>query len=59
MSDNSGMRWDRSATRAAIGYVPADRSTPVETIDTRRADAWARSGLETLAGLSTLLSSRR
>ncbi len=58
MSDNSGMRWDLSATRAAIGYVPADRSTPVETVDTRRGDTWARSGLETLAGLTTLLSSR-
>lgn len=31
MSDNAGMRWDLEPTRAAIGYVPLDHATPVES----------------------------
>jgi NAD+ dependent glucose-6-phosphate dehydrogenase len=30
MSRNDGMRWDLDATRAAIGYEPADHWTPIE-----------------------------
>ncbi|WP_158625996.1 NAD-dependent epimerase/dehydratase family protein [Arsenicitalea aurantiaca] len=36
MSDNEGMRWALGPTRDAIGYVPQDSATPVETEEMAR-----------------------
>jgi hypothetical protein len=57
VSGDYGMRRDLSAMRPRSAMFQPT-GTPVETIDTHRGDAWTRSGLEALAGLSTLLSSR-
>ena len=57
MSDNPGMRWDLAATRAAIGYAPADGAAPDLSDEMRAEEASGRQVFETTRNLQELAAS--
>ena len=59
VSRNQGMRWDLEATREAIGYVPQDSWTPIETDEMRMQTATARNARQLIEASEQFIQEQR